>query len=169
MILAQTYSNGSQTALSVALFFDLVPADLRVTIMNQLAAAVEKLGHLDAGIIGAKCLLRALSEGGRTDLAYRLVARKELPGWGYWMSQGATTLWEGWKGGASYNHIMFGDVSNWMLQWLAGISPDPAGPGFRNVLIRPVPVPELEWAKGQHESSYGAIESEWKKSGRVSS
>jgi alpha-L-rhamnosidase len=160
------YANGSQTALAVALFFDLVSEDLRAPVMNRLASDVEQLGHLDVGIIGAKSLLRALSEGGRTDLAYRIVVQPEMPGYGYWISQGATTLWEGWKHEASLNHIMFGDVSNWMIQWIAGIAPDPTGPGFQRVLIQPTPVGGLTWAKARHQSIYGAIESEWKKSGR---
>jgi len=160
---SQVYANGSQTALSIALFFDLAPADVRPAILGKLVADVERQGHVDAGIIGAKALLRALSEGGRTDLAYRIVSQPEMPGWAYWMTQGATTLWEAWKPGTSSNHIMFGDVSNWMLQWLAGIQPDPEAPGFERVLIRPNPAGDLTWAKGKHETSYGAIVSEWRK------
>ena len=106
-----TYANGTQTALSTALFFGLVPDDQRQGVSDTLVANVERQGHVDVGILGAKTLLRALSEGGYTDLAYRVVVQPNLPGWGYWIRQGATTLWEGWKAGPSYNHVMFGDVS----------------------------------------------------------
>ncbi len=160
------YSNGSQCALSTALYYGLVPEDRKERVFNALVADVERQGHIDTGIIGAKNVLRVLSEGGRTDLAYKIVARKEQPGWGWWIEQGATTLWEDWKGESSLNHIMFGDVSNWFIQWLAGIGLDEGSPGFRRFFIRPQPVGDLTWAKATHESPYGEIASSWKKDGK---
>jgi len=157
------YSNGSQAALSTALYFGLVPEDRKALTFQALVKDVERQGHIDTGIIGAKNILRVLSEGGRTDLAYKLVARKEIPGWGYWMEQGATTLWEDWKGESSLNHIMFGDVSNWFIQWLGGIGLDPAAPGFKHIVIRPQPVGDLTWVKATHMSPYGEIASNWTK------
>ncbi len=157
------YSNGSQAALSTALYFGLVPEDRRTLTFEALVKDVERQGHIDTGIIGAKNVLRVLSEGGRSDLAYKLVARKEIPGWGYWMEQGATTLWEDWKGESSLNHIMFGDVSNWFIQWLGGIGLDPKSPGFKHVIIRPQAVGDLTWVKATHISPYGEIRSSWAK------
>lgn len=159
------YGNGSQTALSTALYFGLVPDDRKELTFQALVADVDRQGHIDTGIIGAKNVLRVLSEGGRTDLAYKLVARKEIPGWGWWMEQGATTLWEDWKGKSSLNHIMFGDVSNWFIQWLAGIGLDPESPGFKHFFIRPQPVGDLTWTKATHISPYGEIESSWRRRG----
>ena len=161
----QVYSNGSQAALSTTLYFGLVPSDRREATFRALVADVERQGHIDTGIIGAKNILRVLSEGGRTDLAYKLVARKEIPGWGYWIEQGATTLWEDWKGESSLNHIMFGDVSNWFIQWLGGIGIDWNSPGFRHIWIRPQPVGDLKWAKATHVSPYGEIASSWTRRG----
>ena len=160
------YGKGSQTALSTALYFDLVPNEFKSKAFEALVADVERQGHIDTGIIGAKNILRVLSEGGRSDLAYKLVARKEIPGWGWWIEQGATTLWEDWKGESSLNHIMFGDVSNWFIQWLGGIGLDPASPGFKHFFVRPQPVGDLTWAKASHESPYGLISSSWTKTGR---
>jgi alpha-L-rhamnosidase len=159
-----TYTNGSQTALSTALMFGLVPEGERQAVFAALVADVERQGHIDTGIIGAKNILHVLSEGGRTDLAYHIVVQQELPGWGYWVNQGATTLWETWQGEASRNHIMFGDVSNWFFRWLAGIGPDPSGPGFQRVLIRPTPVADLSWAKAKYDSIRGTIISDWERS-----
>jgi alpha-L-rhamnosidase len=156
------YSNGSQAAMSTALYFGLVPDDQKERVFDALVADVQRQGHIDTGIIGAKNVLRVLSEGGRSDLAYMVVARKEQPGWGWWMEQGATTLWEDWKGEFSLNHIMFGDVSNWFIQWIAGIGLDSGSPGFRHVRIQPQPVADLTWAKAWHDSPYGRIESSWR-------
>jgi len=160
-----TYANGSQTALSTAIYFGLVPDELKTHTFRELVKGVMRQGHIDTGIIGAKNILRVLSEGSATDLAYKLVARKEIPGWGYWMEQGATTLWEDWKGESSLNHIMFGDVSNWFIQWLGGIGLDPNSPGFRHIIIRPQAVGGLTWVKATHVSPYGLIATTWTKTG----
>jgi alpha-L-rhamnosidase len=160
------YSNGSQTAESTALYFGLVPDEKRAEAFNALVANIDSQHHIDTGIIGAKNVLRVLSEGGRTDLAYRLVVGPDQPSWGWWINQGATTLWEDWKGESSLNHIMFGDVSNWMMQWIAGIGLDPASPGFDHVVIRPQPVGSMTWASAWHDSPHGRIVSSWSRSGR---
>jgi alpha-L-rhamnosidase len=156
------FTTMTQTALSLGVYFDIVPAEQKGKAFDALVANVERQGHIDTGIIGAKYILRALSENGRTDLAYKIVARKEQPGWGWWIEQGATTLWEDWKGESSLNHIMFGDVSNWFYQWIGGIGLDPAAPGFKHILIRPQPVGDLKWAKAVVLSPYGSISSSWK-------
>jgi alpha-L-rhamnosidase len=156
----------TQTTLSLALYFGLVQPNDRTAVLNALTANVESQGHIDTGIIGAKYLLRALSEAGRTDLAYRIVSRKAQPGWGWWIEQGATTLWEDWKGESSLNHIMFGDVSNWFFQWIAGIGLDPRSPAFKHILFHPQPVGDLTWAAASENGPYGKIVSSWKREGR---
>ncbi len=95
-----------------------------------------------------------------------MARRRDLPGWGWWIDNGATTLWEDWKGEQSLNHVMFGDISNWMFQWIAGIGPDPDSPGFDVALIRPGPVGDLTWAKAWHETPHGRIAVSWKWEGQ---
>lgn len=160
--LTHRYSNGSQTAQSTALFFGFVPEAERPAVLADLVKQVEDLGHINVGILGAKHLLRTLSEGGRSDLAYRVVTQKEMPGWGYWVNGGgATTLWEGWKKGASLNHIMFGDVSAWAYQWLAGIQQEPDSTGFDRLLLQPNPVPGLSSLDASYEAPRGRISVQW--------
>ena len=157
------FDKDTQTALALGIYFKLVPEANKQAALDALVRNVEGQGHIDTGIIGAKFVLRALSENGHSDLAYNIVARKEQPGWGWWMEQDATTLWEDWKGESSLNHIMFGDVSNWFFQWIAGIGLDPEAPAFKHIIIRPQPVGDLTWAKASYDSPYGRISSSWKK------
>lgn len=158
-----SYANASQTASAISLYFGLVPEERKQIVLKSLIQNIERQGHLDTGILGAKYVLRVLSENGRSDLAYKLVNRREQPGWGWWIEQGATTLWEDWKGESSLNHIMFGDVSNWFFQWIAGISQTPDSRGFSHILIQPQPVGDLTWAKASYESPHGRIECAWRK------
>ena len=157
------YGNGSQTSLSCALYQGLVEPANKARVLSNLVAAVEKTnGHIDTGILGAKYLLNALLENGRADVAYRIASQKDLPSWGWWIEQGATTLWEQWNGTESRNHIMFGDISAWFYKALAGINPDPAAPAFKHFIIKPNLVGGLTSAEASYDSVRGRIVSDWK-------
>ena len=157
------YGNGSQTALSCALYQGLADPEIRPLVLSNLVANVEqRQGHIDTGILGAKYLLNALLENGRADVAYRIASQKDLPSWGWWIEQGATTLWEQWNGGESRNHIMFGDISAWFYKALAGINLDPANPAFKHILIKPNVVGGLTSARASYDSVRGRIVSDWK-------
>lgn len=157
------YDNGSQTALSCALYQGLVEPAHKDRVLANLVASVEKANNqIDTGILGAKYLLNALLENGRADVAWRMIARKDQPGWGWWIEQGATTLWEQWSGAESRNHIMFGDVSAWFYKAIAGIVPDPSAPGFKHFFIKPHLLGDLTWARGEYHSIHGPIVSAWK-------
>ncbi len=157
------YGNGSQTSLSCALYQGLVEPANKARVLNSLVAAVEKSnGHIDTGILGAKYLLNALLENGRADVAYRVASQSDLPSWGWWIEQGATTLWEQWDGSESRNHIMFGDISAWFYKALAGINLDPAAPAFKHFIIQPSLVGDLTSAKASYDSVRGRIVSDWR-------
>ncbi len=97
----------------------------------------------------------------------RVASQKDLPSWGWWIEQGATTLWEQWNGSESRNHIMFGDISAWLYKGLAGINPDPAAPAFKHFIVKPNPVGGLTSAEARYDSVRGRIVSDWEvKSGR---
>jgi alpha-L-rhamnosidase len=160
------YDNGSQTALSCALYQGLVPPEQHARVFANLITTVEKTGgHIDTGILGAKYLLNTLLDNGRAEVAYCIVAQKDQPGWGWWFSQGATTLWEQWDGSSSRNHIMFGDISAWFYKALAGIRPDPQAPGFKHFFINPQVVGDLTSASGDYASIRGRIVSDWRLKG----
>jgi alpha-L-rhamnosidase len=88
------------------------------------------------------------------------------------VEQGATTIWELWNGNTadptmnSGNHVMLiGDLVVWFYEYLAGIAPDDAQPGFKHILMRPMPVGDLKFVKATHNSPYGLIASEWHRDG----
>lgn len=155
-------SNGSQTALSCALHHpDLLTNEQKAAVLKRLLANIEaRQGHIDTGILGAKYLLNALREQGESEVAYQIVNKKTLPGWGWWIAQGATTLWESWRGTDSLNHIMFGDVSAWFYKTLAGILP--TAPGFEKIEIKPQIVGDLTYARAECDTVRGRIVSDWR-------
>lgn len=156
------YAKSEMTALAAALYFEMPEDSEKLKVAEQLEKLVIKNNYkADFGILGAKYILRVLADYGYIDCAFKLLTQTEFPGWGYWIKQGATTLWESWSGTSSQNHIMFGDISAWMYQYLAGIVPDPNHPGFKHVTIKPCPVPDLKWVDSEYTAPTGKIVSKW--------
>ncbi|MBG6236177.1 alpha-L-rhamnosidase [Pedobacter sp. CAN_A7] len=162
------YASGVQTELSMALQWGLVPEELRLRVAENLAKRVATDGmHLDVGVLGAKAILNALSDHGQAETAYRLAAQDTYPSWGWWIANGATTLYENWDINAprdiSMNHMMFGEIGGWLYKGLGGIKIDEQHPGFKNVLLKPNFVAGLDHFEATHEGPYGTIRSYWKR------
>ena len=157
------YVDGQQTALAMSLFYDLVPPSERKAVQAKLIEAIAvKDNHHDTGILGAKCIFRVLSDMGQTDLAMTMLNQKTMPSYGYWIENGATSLYENWsKDPGSKNHIMFGDISAWFYSYLAGIQADPDQPGFKRIIIHPRFAEGVDWVQAAHQSSYGPIKVNW--------
>lgn len=160
------YCSGSQTELAAPLYWGVVPEDLKAKVAANLYKKVEIDNfHIDTGILGAKALLHALSENGYADAAYTIAAQETYPSWGWWIVNGATTLYENWnidaKNDISMNHIMFGDINAWMYRALGGIFPDENKTGFKHIQLRPNFVKRLDQFEAKHTSPYGEIISSW--------
>jgi alpha-L-rhamnosidase len=168
------YDNGTQTSCVLPLFFGLVPDDMQDKVFERLVRKItqETNNHIGTGLIGGQFLNRVLADRGRGDLAYLIASQSDYPSWGYMIANGATTVWELWNGDTadpamnSGNHVMLvGDLVVWLYEYLAGIRPDEARPGFKHIVMRPQPVGDLTWVKASHRSPYGLIRSEWRREG----
>ena len=161
------YDAGTQCCQSTAWWAGLAPKESRANVGQVLVDDILKNrdGHISGGIFGTKFTLLALTEMGRADVAYAMVNKKDFPGWGYMLENGATTLWEHWTKDAntySHNHPMFGSVSEWFYKALAGIQAAPTADGFNQILIAPNIVGDLEWVRCHYDSIRGRIESNWR-------
>jgi alpha-L-rhamnosidase len=166
--LNKVYGKGTQTEMAVPLYWGIVPDAWKPLIARNLAKRVrEDSSRLDVGLLGTKAILNALSENGYAELAYKLASSRTYPSWGWWMANGATTLYENWKIDAandiSLNHIMFGEIGAWFYKALGGMRPDPEAPGFKNILMEPFFVTGLDSFSCYHDGPYGRIISSWKR------
>jgi len=164
------YAKGNQTEQAVPLYWGIVPDSLKNKVAANLADSVAANNfHLDVGILGAKAILGALSDNGQAQTAYRLASQDTAPSWGWWIVNGATTLYENWninaKRDISLNHIMFGEIGAWMYKGIAGIKIDETQPGFKNVILSPNFVEGISHFEATHTGSYGEIVSSWKREG----
>ncbi|MFT3781596.1 MAG: family 78 glycoside hydrolase catalytic domain [Nibricoccus sp.] len=160
-----TYATGSQTAQALPLALNLVPPAKRAAAFAVLLRDIEQHDYaVTAGDIGYRYLLKALAEGGRSDVIFRINSQSEKPGYGYQLAHGCTSLAEAWNAerGASQNHFMLGQIMEWFYGDLTGITPDPQSPGFKNILIQPHPTGDITWAKASHESPRGRIAVKWR-------
>jgi len=161
------FDTGTQGCQAFALFFDLMPPEEKPNAVQVLARDIleSQRGHLSTGIFGTRFLPLALSQAGRADVAYVVANQKDFPGWGHMLERGATTLWEHWEFSDdtySHDHPMFGSIGEWFFKAVAGIDADPEMAGCDRFIIRPRPVPELTWAKGEYRSLRGPVLCEWR-------
>lgn len=162
------YASGIQTEMSVPLYWKIVPEESIALVAENLAKRVAADGfHLDVGLLGTKAILNALSENGYSNWAYKIAAQKTYPSWGWWMENGATTLYENWpidaKSDISMNHIMFGEIGAWLYKSPGGIKPDEKQPGFKHVILDPHIMDGLNTFEASHVGPFGEIVSAWKR------
>ena len=130
-------------------------------------------GCLQTGFLGTSILMTTLSEYGMSDLAYDLLLQRKNPSWLYSIDNGATTIWERWNsytkenglgpvGMNSFNHYAYGSVCQWIWECAAGIAADPAQPGFRHIIMKPVADKRLGSLDASFQSAAGLIKSSWK-------
>ena len=166
------YENATQTLNAMALEFGICPEEARAGVAADLAADVEGRDcHLSTGFSGAQCLLPALSEADRDDLAHHLLLNRDQPSWGYMIAKGATTIWERWNSDTegpsmnSRNHFAYGAVAEWLFRCLAGIDTAVEGAGYGKIIFRPHPGPaggELNRVSASYESIRGTVASRWR-------
>ncbi len=162
------YGSGLQTELSVALYWGIVPDSLKNKVAKNLAERViQDDKHIDVGLLGTKAILNALSENGYAELAAEVALRETYPSWGWWIKNGATTLYENWKidseSDISMNHIMFGEIGAWFYKGIGGIFPDAENPGFKNIILKPNFISTLDYFEASHDGPYGKIISKWER------
>jgi len=169
--------SSDQTGYALAFTLNLVPDGLRARAAGKFADTIARFSdHLATGFIGTPRLLPALHAAGRDDLAYELLLRKTYPSWLYQVTLGATTMWERWDGWTpaggfqsvgmnSFNHYAFGSVGEYMYGVVGGIRP--ASPGYKSILIQPVPGAGLIWANTGYKSLRGQISTAWTHTGNT--
>lgn len=164
------YDTGSQCANSLALFLGLVPDEHRQAVLENLVKDIEKHGYrLTTGDVGNRYLFQTLARNGLNEVMYRMHNHEDVPGYGFQLKFGATTLTEQWdpRQGSSWNHFMMGQIMEWFYNSLAGIKYRPDGYGGRHLDICPQPIGDLTYVKASYRTLYGEVKVEWKVKGRL--
>jgi len=158
------YATDSQCANAIPLVMGICAPENRAAVVDAIVRDVRSRGNaLTAGDVGYRYLLRALADGGRSDVIFDMNSRADKPGYAMQLAKGKTSLTEAWDGGSSQDHFMLGQIEEWFYHDLAGIQDAPGSPGFKAIVINPQPVGDVTWAKASYESIRGKIVSDWKR------
>lgn len=166
--------NDTQSALGLALAFDLLPTSARAGAVDRLVADVRHHGVVTSGYLACHHVLRALTDAGRADVAWELVLGDGVPGWMHFVEAGATSLWERWDGWLpetgfhvawlnSLNHASFGVVGEWLHATAAGLRA--GSPGWSSVRFAPRPGGGVQWAEAWHDAPSGHARIHWELDG----
>lgn len=169
--------NTMQTPALFALKNKLVEGIAKENMMKRLRDNFAEHGNcLQTGFLGTSILMPTLTENGMSDIAYELLFQRKNLSWLYSVDNGATTIWERWnsymldkgmgpQGMNSFNHYAYGCVCEWMWETMAGISADTSEPGFKRIIMKPIPDKRLEFVNAEYNSAAGIIKSSWKYEG----
>lgn len=158
------YGSGSQASNAIPLFFELVEQENREAVLANLVKDIQQRGNrLTTGDVGNRYLFQTLAGNNLNDLMYKMHNHDEVPGYGFQVKFGATTLTEQWdpREGTSWNHFMMGQIDEWFFAWLAGIQPDIDNPGYKKFRIAPQVVGDLTYVSASTETLYGKIAVDW--------
>jgi len=162
-----SYVNGFQAYLAIALLTEVPPRELRPAVERRLEEEIvfKRKGHFWAGITGGSFVVKELIESNHPDLMYTMASQEDYPSWGNMLKKGATTIWEDWEGNLSLCHSSYLHIGAWFTEGLGGIRPGPDGKGYQEFIIRPGvwPACPLEWVKCSFDSPYGTIQSNWRR------
>ncbi|WP_256759695.1 alpha-L-rhamnosidase [Cohnella sp. WQ 127256] len=140
----------------IALYANLVPEADREAAISFVA---EK--EFECRTVLTLPLLRVLFENGCEAQAFELLSRKEYPGWGYMIAQGAKTMWEGWEDMESHSHAWNGYPARMLQEYVVGIQSE--APGFAKVVIRPYMPKDLSFAEAEVWTPHGTLYAGWER------
>lgn len=139
---------------------------------NEKPAAFERLLELihanndnfDCGFLGLHVLFHVLAEFGESDLAYRMITKKDYPSYGHLIENGETTITEQFMPDGvscgSHNHHFLGDIGRWFMCCVAGLNVI----NHKTVEIRPSFIKTLDFASASYELPDGCVSVSWKRS-----
>lgn len=169
--------NTMQTPALFALKNNLVEGAGKEKMIERLRKNFADHGNcLQTGFLGTSILMPTLTDNGMSDIAYELLLQRKNPSWLYSVDNGATTIWERWnsymiehgmgpRGMNSFNHYAYGCVCEWMWESMAGISADKSRPGFKHIVMKPLPDKRIGFVDATYNSAAGRIRSNWRYEG----
>jgi len=164
------YSTGSQTAMAMPLSMGLVEEKIKDKVVKNLVDSILADNKaLTAGDIGFHYLVETLVKNGQSQLLFDMNNRDDVPGYGFQLKNGATTLTESWMANkiSSNNHLMLGHLMQWFYESLGGIQQQETSVAFKNLIIKPTVVGNITSAAANFQTPYGKVETNWKLKDKV--
>ena len=162
----KVYSTGSQTSMSMPLSVGLVDELIKNKVVDNLVdSIIANNKALTAGDIGFHFLVDALAKNGRSQLIFDMNNRDDVPGYGFQLKSGATSLTESWMANkiSSNNHLMLGHLMQWFYESIGGIQQQGNSIAFKSLIIKPYLVGDISSATSVFNTPYGTVKTDWEK------
>ncbi|MBR5120338.1 MAG: hypothetical protein IKV02_05005, partial [Clostridia bacterium] len=165
---AMRFISGRQSVQAMAIFYGL--CDSEEEKENALSVLLEEIhkqdDHMAVGVLGGRVIFRVLCDYGYEDLAIKMITRPDAPSYGVMIADGLTTLAENVREPyGSRNHHFWGDISALMIEYFAGIRPNPDLQNAKNIDIRPLFSTGMQHAKAYYTAPSGRVEVKWEREG----
>lgn len=165
-----TVAGNCQTSQAEALETGLFEPEEMDAARKRLVEIIHRDGDENhCGMVGVRYLFHALTNAGESDLAFRMMTSQKRTGYGHWVKDGATTLYESFidtkESVNSRNHHFLGDITSWMIQEVAGLKPNPQAKDIRCVEISPNFIQEIHHAQASYETASGIVQCKWNRDG----
>ena len=162
-----TIRGRTQTAQAMGLYYGVFNDDEKGKAFAILLDLIHEKGdHFDCGYLGLSVLFHVLSDYGESELAWKMITRKDYPSYGHLIELGETALPEHFMpDGApndSHNHHFFGDIARWFIREAAGLRVEDR----KTVTIRPAFLKEINFAEAYYELPAGRVSVQWKRDGQ---
>ncbi|CAG1959015.1 unnamed protein product [Fusarium graminearum] len=166
-------ANRTQTAYSLAISFGLLEDDKILNAAKTLHDIVAANDYLiGTGFAGTPALSDALRSTNATEDFYRILLQTKVPSWLYQVDMGATTIWERWDSMlpdrqlnpgemTSFNHYAYGSVAQFLHETVGGLAPNKDSPGYKTIVVAPIPGGGITSAHAKHLGPYGMVEVSW--------
>ncbi|KAJ7058352.1 bacterial alpha-L-rhamnosidase-domain-containing protein [Mycena amicta] len=127
------------------------------TVADSVVTDVNSRGvHLNTGALSTKYILPTLTTHGHSDVALALAQQTTFPSWGFWIENGATTMWEHWLVTArSHDHMFLGTFEDWFYKYVLGIQA--TSTAFKTLSVAPVFTSSIPSAHGWLLTPFGNI------------
>lgn len=161
-----TYGTASQLDMCYPILIGAVPQELINPVSEKMLelSATKHKGNIAAGLVGVPIVTEWATKMAQPDFFYRMLKKRDNPGFLYMIDNGATATWEYWNGYRSHVHNCFNGIGSWFYQALGGIIPSDNNPGYRRFTIKPQVPSGIDWVKVSKETPYGTIRVQWQAS-----
>lgn len=129
---------------------------------------IEKGYHITCGNQSYRHLIYNLSDYGYAETVYKFLVNREYPSYAYMLDKGATTVWERWEDSVgsdmhSFNHPMFSAYDGYFYNYILGIRTEECKNAFKDIVIEPCFIRQLDFAEGYIDTVRGKIGVKWER------
>lgn len=154
------------TSQALAICLGIFTEEEKEGAYKELIRLSEEANYsFDCGFLGLRYLFHALTEAGRSDIAYKMITKPTYPSYANMIIRGETTVWEAFKKPGmrigSHNHHFFCDVSSWFVKVIGGIRVNPNLDDPNCVYIDPEFIDGINEAKAFTKTPDGEVKVHW--------